>query len=500
VEVLASFIYWVTWILIVYYALYNGTFLMVFLRGALEVSREVNWPSAMSRAEIFANPLTPGISIIVPAHNEESGIVDSVRALQDLRYPLHQIVVVDDGSTDSTFQKLRDNFDLRPSTKELAPVPHHLGEIIDAWASRNGDITVIRKHSVGLRSDAVNAGLRAADQELVCMIDADSILERDALLLVATPFIANPTVVGAGGVIRPANGVTVWRGSVTNVEMPKRWVERIQVVEYLRAFLVGRTGWASISGLLIISGAFGVFRRDAVLEVGGLDITSLAEDADLVVSLTKKARDENRECRMAFVAEPVCWTEVPNTFSALSGQRRRWSQGLGELIAKRRSMIFNPRYGVLGMLTLPYFVLFEFYGPIFGVMGALISLAGAITGLITWDLFMLAFLVSVGLSLTSSLAAVLVEEIAYHRYTRMRDVFVLLATTLVELMGFHLVHTFWRLQGVYRALFRRPSEWGTIARTGFEQETEVEPVAAPKSRSVGVLLGNDQLIVRRERH
>ncbi|MBH0052830.1 glycosyltransferase family 2 protein [Salinibacterium sp. SWN139] len=470
IDFLMQFTFWATWVLIVYYAIYNGVFLVVLLKGALEVSREVNWPSSMTLSEIFANPLTPGISIIVPAHNEESGIVDAVLALRNLRYPLTRIVVVDDGSTDETFQRLKDNFDLRPTSKVLAAAPQHEGKITELWATRSGDLTVVRKESVRLRSDAVNAGLRAADQEIVCMIDADSLLERDALLHIVAPFVADPTVLGVGGVIRPANGVTVSRGAVTKVQMPKKWVERIQVVEYLRAFLVGRTGWASIKGLMIISGAFGAFRRDAVLEVGGLDSTSLAEDADLVVAITKKARDEKRPYRIAFVAEPVCWTEVPNTFSALSTQRRRWSQGLGELIAKQRKMILNPRYGVLGMLTLPYFVLFEFYGPIFGVLGAFIALAGAITGLITWQLFALAFFVSVGLSLVSSLASVLIEESAYHRYSRLRDVVVLLMTTIVELMGFHLVHTWWRLQGVYRALFKRPSEWGTIERAGFEQE------------------------------
>jgi len=470
-ELLASLVSGVTWMLIIYYGLYNGIFLIVLMRGALEVSREVNWPSSMSLSEVFANPLTPGISIIVPAHNEESGIVDAVHALQNLRYPLTRVIVVDDGSTDATFQKLHDNFALRPTTKEFAPVPHHDGEIIDVWTSRAGDLTVIRKHSVGLRADAVNVGLRVADQEIVCMIDADSLLERDALLHVAAPFVADPSVVGVGGVIRPANGVTVSRGAVTKIEMPKKWVERIQVVEYLRAFLVGRTGWASINGLMIISGAFGAFRRSAVLEVGGLDINSLAEDADLVVSITKKARDEKRPYRIVFVAEPVCWTEVPNTLTALSGQRRRWSQGLGELIRKRRKMILNPRYGVLGMLTLPYFILFEFYGPIFGVVGAFISVAGAITGLIPWELFMIALFVSVGLSLTSSLATVLIEENAYHRYSRLRDVLILLVTTFVEMLGYPVAHTWWRLQGVYRATFRRPSEWGTMVRAGFEQET-----------------------------
>tara|TARA_R110002051_G_C8755997_1_gene500953 strand:+ start:3510 stop:4964 length:1455 start_codon:yes stop_codon:yes gene_type:complete len=469
-SVLSDVVFWITWALIIYYGLYNGIFLIILLRGAVQVSREVNWPSAMSLSEVFANPLTPGMSIIVPAHNEEAGIVDAVNALQNLRYPLTRIIVVDDGSTDATFERLSANFDLRPTQKELAPVPHHEGEIIDVWSSRAGDLTVIRKHSIGLRADAVNVGLRAADQEIVCMIDADSLLERDALLHVAAPFVADQTVVGVGGVVRPANGVTVVRGAVTNVEMPKKWIERIQVIEYLRAFLVGRTGWASINGLMIISGAFGAFRRNAVLEVGGLDINSLAEDADLVLSITKKARDEKRPYRIAFVAEPVCWTEVPNSLAALSGQRRRWSQGLGELIGKFRGMMLNPRYGVIGMLTLPYFVLFEYLGPIFGVLGATISLAGAVTGLISWQLFLVAVFVSIGLSLTASIASVLIEENAYHRYSRVRDVALLLATTIVELLGYHFLHTLWRLVGVYRATFRRPSEWGSMQRAGFEQE------------------------------
>ena len=470
-EILTAVAFWVTWVLIVYYALYNGIFLLIVTRAAVAVRREVAWPSRMNLAEVFANPLTPGISIVVPAHNEEAGIVDSVRALQDLRYPLARIIVVDDGSTDATFALLRDTFGLRPSARRLNDAPHHEGAVIDVWETPSGDLTVLRKHSVGLRADAVNAGLRAADQELVCMIDADSLLERDALLHVASPFLEDPTVIGAGGAVRPANGLTVARGAMTRIQMPKGWLERIQVIEYLRAFLIGRTGWASLNGLLIISGAFGLFRREAVLEVGGLDAHALAEDADLVVALTKKARDEKRPYRMVFVAEPVCWTEVPSTFASLASQRRRWSQGLGELIIKRRSMIGNPRYGVLGMLTFPYFMLFEYFGPIFGFLGAVMSLTGAIAGLIPWGLFAIALFVSLGLSLVASLASVVIEEAGYHRYSRTRDVGILLLTTVVELMGFHVLHSFWRFQGVFRATFNRPSDWGTMERAGFQQET-----------------------------
>jgi cellulose synthase/poly-beta-1,6-N-acetylglucosamine synthase-like glycosyltransferase len=458
-----------TYAFIVYYGLYNLTYLLILIRAGVEISREVLWPTSTNLAETFANPLTPGISVVVPAHNEEAGIVDAVHALLDLRYPLVRIIVVDDGSTDRTFERLQEEFGLRRCATALPSAPLHEGEITEQWETASKDLTVLRKKSVGRRADAVNAGLRAADQDLVCMIDADSILERDALLHVASAFIADPRVIGAGGVVRPANGVSVSRGAVSRIRMPAGWLERIQVLEYLRAFLIGRTGWSSVNGLLIISGAFGLFRRDAVLEVGGLDTHSLAEDADLVVALTKAARDAGRSYRMAFVAEPVCWTETPRTMKVLAMQRRRWSQGLGELLGKYRRMILNPRYGVLGMVTLPYFLLFEYVGPVFGAAGFLLALASTLVGLIPGTLFVLALFFSLGLSLIMSLLAVLIEENAYHRYSRLRDVLVLLVTTVVEMLGFHLVHSLWRLQGLYRATFRRPSEWGQMQRTGFQQ-------------------------------
>jgi len=213
-------------------------------------------------------------------------------------------------------------------------------------------------------------------------VDADSLLEEESLLRVVKPFIDDPRVVATGGAIRAANGSTVERGRVVDATMPRSWIERVQVLEYLRSFLLGRTGWSRLGALLIISGAFGVFRRDVVLEVGGLDLETLGEDAELVTRIHRMTSEQRRDFRVAFVAEPVCWTEVPHSGAILSRQRRRWSQGLAEILWKHRRMMLNPRYGRIGLVALPYYFLFELIGPIVELTGLPIVALGLAFGLV----------------------------------------------------------------------------------------------------------------------
>jgi cellulose synthase/poly-beta-1,6-N-acetylglucosamine synthase-like glycosyltransferase len=251
-----------------------------------------HWAGAEGHEEIFASPLTPAVSILVPAHDEEAGILDTLSAALGQRYPMVGVVLVDDGSTDRTFELVAARYDLVEVTPQpTADLPVD-GETLSVHRAGSGDpLTVIRKTSVGRRSDALNAALNLARYPLVCMVDADSLLEADALLRVARPFVEDPaSVVAAGGVIRAANRAVTDRGTVLEPRLSKRWLVRIQTVEYLRSFLLGRTGWADAQALLIISGAFGLFRRDVVLEVGGLDPRSLAEDAELVVTIQEHLR------------------------------------------------------------------------------------------------------------------------------------------------------------------------------------------------------------------
>lgn len=460
----------VTVVLVVYYLIYNLVYIVLVVRAGAAITDQVAWPAELTQALTFANPLAPGVSVIVPAYNEETVILESVTALLKLRYPRTEVVVVDDGSRDRTVAILDEAFDLVPERLPVSEGIEQEGATIETLRSRtNPGLVIVRKEGVGRRSDAVNAGLRVASNELVCMIDADSILDTDALLHVVQPFIDDDRVVAAGGVVLPSNGALVREGRIVATRVPRNLVVRTQVLEYLRAFLVGRSGWSSLNGLLIISGAFGIFRRQVVVELGGLDATSLAEDADLVVGLHRMMRDRGEPFRVVFCPEPVCWTEVPGTVKVLRRQRERWSQGLGELLWKYRKMIGRPRYGVLGVITMPYFVLFELIGPFVELLGIAVVALGLVTGALPWSLLWMYVGASVLLATLGSLAAMLVEEVSFARYPRTRDVAALLWAAVAEPFWFHFVHSWWRAVGVVRALRRKESEWGEMTRAGFTQ-------------------------------
>jgi cellulose synthase/poly-beta-1,6-N-acetylglucosamine synthase-like glycosyltransferase len=251
------------------------------------------------------------------------------------------------------------------------------------------------------------------------------------------------------------------------------------VLEYLRSFLLGRTGWADAHALLIISGAFGLFRRDLVVEVGGLDARSLAEDAELVVTLQEHLRRQRRPHRVVFVPEPVCWTEVPQTWGVLGRQRRRWSQGLGQLLWKHRAMIGNPRYGPVGLLALPFFLLFELLGPVIELVGIAAVATSLVLGLVQPATAASLLVLAIALGVLLSATAIAVEEVTYHRYGRGRDLLSLIAAAVVEHLWFRWAHSWYRLQGLAAAVTRRTPVWTAMPRTGFSGSHHTAPVPSP---------------------
>jgi cellulose synthase/poly-beta-1,6-N-acetylglucosamine synthase-like glycosyltransferase len=273
------------------------------------------------------------------------------------------------------------------------------------------------------------------------------------------------------------NGALTDRGTVVEPRLSPKWLVRIQAVEYLRSFLLGRAGWADANALLIISGAFGLFRRDLLVEIGGLDPLSLAEDAELVVTLQEHLRRNRRPHRVVFVPEPVCWTEVPETWQVLGRQRRRWAHGLGQLLWKHRRMVGNPRYGAVGMLALPFFLFFELLGPVLEVLGLASVLLAAGLGLLDVGtaVVMVGLALAVGTLLSTTTIAV--EEFTFHRYRRGRDLLSLVAAGVLENVGFRQVHAWFRLRGLIAALTRRTPVWTAMPRTGFSTAAEPVPTA-----------------------
>ena len=453
---------------IVYFLILNTFYLGLVLIAAFTTRRATRMPVDTALEDLFANPLTPGVSVLIPAYNEEKSIVSSVHAVLSLRYPLMEIVIAEDGSTDDTFQVLQDEFDLVPTTRVPAGKIDTVGTVNSVHVARDGRLIVIRKDNARRRGDALNVALEYARHPLVCMIDADSVLERDALLHVVRPFVDDPERVAAsGGAIRPINGCPTESGVIMEKLAPKGWAARIQVVEYLRSFLLGRVGWSSFNSLMIISGAFGLFRRDLVQEIGGLTSESLAEDADLVNSLHQRMRHEKRDYRIVFVAHPVCWTEVPENLKILSRQRRRWSHGLLQVLWRYRRMMVNPRYGRIGMLVLPYYLVFELLSPLVEIFGLIAVAAGYLLGMLNVTAAVLYLLSALGYGVLLSIVAVVVDDLTYKTYRRWADLAVLVVAAFVENLGYRQLHAFWRLRGLWSGLRGSNAAWGEMPRVGF---------------------------------
>ena len=432
--------------------------------------------------EIFTSPFTPPISLIMPAYNEERGIVPSVASLLDLRYPNHEVIVVNDGSTDGTLDRLRDAFELVPVREALrtrvAAAPIHATYI----SRRHRNLWVIDKENGG-KFDALNAGINAASHHYFCAVDADAVLEDDALLRVVKPIVDAPDLlVATGGIVRVANGCVVDGGRVTAVHLPRSRLAAVQVVKYFRAFLIGRIGWDSLHALLIISGAFGVFRRDLVEEVGGYASGTVGEDIELVTRLHAHLRARDEEYRITFVPDPVCWTEAPERLQTLARQRRRWQRGLGETLWRRRRQIFNPRYGTIGLLALPYFLLIEFASAALEAFGLILVLVAFVVGAVSLSFTLVFLALSIVLAVLLSVAAIMLDGYAGRQHERTVDIARLALYAVLENFGYRQLTAFWRCRGIVD-LMRGRTEWGAMQRRGLERPAEVPVPPAEKVRS-----------------
>ena len=410
-----------------------------------------------------------GVSIVVPSHNEEAVIVASVQAMLSLEYPRHEVIVVDDGSTDGMFEKLLVSFDLVRVEREVPSDLPTRGAIIDVHIPRNGRtrLVVVRKENTG-KTDSLSVGINAAVEPLVVCVDADSILDPSALIVVTKPFADDPIrVVATGGVIRAANGCKVVSGRIVEVNLDRHWIVRIQAVEYLRAFLFGRAGWSGFGALILISGAFAVFRRDVLVEVGGLDPDSIGEDFEIVMRIHRFMLDNHRDYRVQFVAEPVSWTEVPVSAKVLRVQRIRWHRGMWETLWKYRGMLFNPRYGRIGLVALPYFWLFELIAPLLELIGLVVIALSLLLGVTSVNFVLMFMTVTYGYAILVTLFALVIEELTFHKYSRWSELGALLVASVLENVGYRQATAWWRLEGWWASLRGKKQVWGTMTREGF---------------------------------
>lgn len=449
-----------------YYLASNCAYLAMLLIAFRTSARHQRRLQSHRLSWIKDNPLVPPVTIIAPAHNEEASIRVAIRNFLELDYSQLEVVVVNDGSDDRTLAELCEEFKLRQVRTVYVPQVESASVRGLYRSDVDARLLVVDKEAGGSKADAVNAGLNAATSPYVCVVDSDSLLERDALLRIMVPVLADPKrVIAAGGIIRVLNGSQLEGGQIRHVRLPSKSIEAIQVVEYLRAFLIGREAWAQGNMLMIVSGAFGVFRTDIVRAVGGYRSTAIGEDLDLVVRLHRHLRKAGTEYEIRFVPDPMCWTEVPSDLRSLGRQRARWQKGLMDVLWTNLDMLFRPRYGRIGWFALPYLWFFELFAPVLETVGITTMILAACLGVLSREFSLQFLLFGFAFATVISIGSVLQEEITYKRYNDWKDVVRLVSYCFVEHFPYRQLHMIWRLQGLWQYA-RGDNLWKPLRRKG----------------------------------
>ncbi len=411
---------------------------------------------------VLASPLVPRISVLVPAHNEEIWIAESVGRTLALRYPDIEVIVVNDGSTDLTMRKLYDGFGLSPvlpAYRRQLETAH----VRSIYRSKIEPSLVVIDKDNGGKADALNVALNVASGDLVCAIDADTIVTSDSLLQLVAPFLSHPDTEAVGGTIRLIDG-RVPDDARDLHEAPRSFLLGTQTVEYLRSFLIGRLGWNALGGSLVISGAFGLFDRNRLIDIGGYDANSIGEDMELVVRLRRKAYDENRRARVVFAPKPIAWTEAPSSWRTLGRQRNRWFRGLLDVLVRHKGMVLRPKYGTAGMIALPYFILVEALSPILEALGLVLVAIGLFTGSYSseqWGLLALAY----GFGITRTVGVLMLSDLVYRTHAGFRSRLRMTWFIVMEVLVMRPATIVWRLWGLWLYV-RGDQSWGEQERRG----------------------------------
>ena len=449
-------------LVLAYFLVLNSTYLAFTIVSFYDLRRyrQRVWRGDL-RALLSDSSYLP-VSILVPAHNERETVVANVQSLLTATYPEFEVVVINDGSTDDTMDVLKRAFELvevPPATRvsiETKPV-RAMYRSLD-----HPNLIAIDKENGG-KSDALNAGINVSTYPLFCSIDADSLLESDALLRVARSFAEDDRIIASGGIVRVLNGSVVEHGRVVEARAPGTPMLLCQSLEYVRGFLAGRTALAKLNCLLIISGAFGLFRKAPVLAIGGYQTDTVCEDMELVVRLHRETRRRKQHGRVVFVPDPVCWTQIPADWKSLLRQRDRWQRGLLESLWMHRGMLLNPRYGSVGLIGFPFYVLFEALGPLIETAGYLLLPILYFSGHLNGPFVFLFLLLAVLFGMVLSVTALILDDLLFRRYARTSDLVKMIVASVLEYLGYRQLLTARRALASVTVL-RRKGHWGRIAR------------------------------------
>jgi len=461
--------------LVIYFLSINAIYLLLMILSLKESETKTQLWSIKKKTLLFEKDLLPSISIIAPAYNEEKSIIESVTSLLNLKYPKYEVIVVNDGSKDDTISVLIEHFSLerkhpffklKLNTKSLRGVyvNKHIPNLI-----------VIDKNNGG-KADALNMGINAAKYQYICGIDADSILDQDALLkLMSITLDHSKDYIAIGGNIVPVNGCLVDRGKIEHSGLGKGALVKYQTLEYLRAFSTGRIGWAKLNCLLIISGAFGLFQRKSLLETGGyltisgdLKKDTVGEDMELVVRLTYESLSKKHPYLVDYVHHANCYTELPSDFISLLKQRNRWQRGLLDILSYHRRLLFNPKFKQVGFIAFPYFFFYEMVGPFVEAIGYISLILGFVLGILNLEIVLILLIVTIGLGIVISLTSLWIAERKDPFYS-VKDTFILIFYAIIENFGYRQVMSLHRIVSTFSAI-KESNTWGSQKRQGFAKK------------------------------
>ena len=452
-------------VILVYFVALNSFYALLLLLSIPEIWEQTRLAENEDYQRVMQSDALPPVSILAPAYNESATIEASITAILALQYRNYEVIVMNDGSRDDTLDRLRQAFDLYEVPRTYAE-PIATKPVRAVYRSRSRTRLLVIDKENGGKADSLNAGINASRFPYVIAVDADTLIEPDALLRLTRPFLQGRRIAAVGGTVRVANGCTVKDGHVIDARVPRHVLPGIQVVEYLRAFLFGRLGWNKLGGSLIISGAFGLFSKEYLFAVGGYRVSSVVEDLDLVVRLHRHLRQRRIRYEIPFIPDPVAWTEVPESGRVLARQRERWHRGLIAAMWRYKGMLFNPRYGRVGLIAMPFFTFGETLAPVIEVLGYVTTVAGLALHVLDVPFALLFLFVAWGYGMLLSLWAIVLEEVSFRRYRRISDLVLLLGDALLETFGYRQRTVWWRLKAFWSVL-RQRREWGEMTRKGF---------------------------------
>jgi cellulose synthase/poly-beta-1,6-N-acetylglucosamine synthase-like glycosyltransferase len=454
---------------LIYFVAINATYTVLTITSFIQTAFRTRQAEATNFDILLRSGLTPPVSIVIPAHNEEPVILDSVTTALAVDYPEFEVIVVNDGSTDRTLRRLIDAFGLEGSEQPYrATLPSTTVRRI--YTSRSHPRLRVVDKEKGGKSDALNAGVNVARFRYICNTDADTLFEKEALLRIIRPVVRDPRrVVAVGGQVRIGNGFRVVDGKIVERRLATSLLPVFQVVEYLRTFLGNRVGWSAVNSMLLISGAFGLWRRDTLVSVGGFNRDITGEDLELTLRIHRVLRQRGEEYKVLALPDPVCWTEAPDDVRSLYAQRNRWHRVLLESFGLHREMLLNPFYGTPGMVGMPYYFFFEIVGPFLEVFSYLVVATGFMLGFVEPQTVLLFLMLSMGWTTVLNMAALLIEEIYFQSYTDLRDVAKLLAVGFLDNLGYRQFTMAVRVVATFDWLTRTRA-WGEITRAGYGDE------------------------------